>query len=115
MLKNIVILCQDPNRLVIRKNLRIEHTVIFSIVFLCGILLPLVFKALRQERLFGSYGVSECSLISNDYSGSSRWVTYYRCFDKKASDIEAVCTNGITLLYGSRHRKDDEEPKVKSI
>lgn len=47
------------------------------------------------------------------YSGGSRWVTYYRCFDNKASDVEVVCADGITLLYGSRHRQDEEEPKVK--
>ncbi len=50
------------------------------------------------------------------YSGGSRWVTYYHCFDTKASDIEVLCMqDGVTLLYGTNKNRDEgQPPEVKS-
>ncbi len=49
------------------------------------------------------------------YSGGSRWVTYYRAFDGHVKDIEVVCEgDGVTLLYGTKNRRDDEPPKIKA-
>ena len=48
------------------------------------------------------------------YSGGSRWVTYYHCFDNYTYEIEVQCQgDGVTLLYGTKYREDDEPPKVK--
>ncbi|MBQ7307433.1 MAG: hypothetical protein IJW82_02795 [Clostridia bacterium] len=48
------------------------------------------------------------------YSGNSRWVTYYRCFDNDTQEIEVKCLeDNVTLLYGTLNRKDDELPKIK--
>ena len=65
--------------------------------------------AVRKEEVCESGGFDRYPY----YSGGSRWVTYYRCFDNEAADIEVDCSDGVTLLYGSRHRKDNEPPKVK--
>lgn len=48
------------------------------------------------------------------YSGNSRWVTYYRCFDNETSYIEVKCLeDNVTLLYGTKNRNNDELPKIK--
>ena len=65
--------------------------------------------AVRKEEVCESGGFDRYPY----YSGGSRWVTYYRCFDNEAADIEVDCSDGVTLLYGSRHRKDNEPPKIK--
>ena len=69
-----------------------------------------VIAAVRKEEVCESDGFDRYPY----YSGGSRWVTYYRCFDNKASDIEVECADGVTLLYGARNRKEDEPPKIKA-
>ena len=66
--------------------------------------------AVREEEVLESDGFDRYPY----YSGNSCWVTYYRAFDNDASDLEVVCADGVTLLYGARHRKDAEPPKVKA-
>lgn len=46
------------------------------------------------------------------YSGNSAWVTKYFAFDTDTESITVNCTDGVTLLYGSENRKEDEPPKI---
>ena len=63
----------------------------------------------REESVYESYGYDR----SPYYSGGSSWVTRYHCFDSSSNSIEVLCeSDGVTLLYGKRHRRDNEEPKV---
>ena len=66
--------------------------------------------AIKKEEVLESDGFDHYPY----YSGGSRWVTYYRCFDDHTSNIEVVCTDGVTLLYGRKHRREDAAPKIKT-
>ena len=70
------------------------------------------FKALAtvcKEEVYESDGFDRYPY----YSGGSRRVTRYHCFDTSVRWIHVYCTeDGVTLLYGTSYRSDDKEPKV---
>lgn len=64
----------------------------------------------REESVYESDGFDRYPY----YSGGSRWVTHYHCFDSSTEYVEVYCeADGVTLLYGTRNRRDNEEPKIK--
>lgn len=52
MTKSTLKVIHRENKITIRKCVELSHFIIFSIVFLCGILLPIVFDQLRSHSLF---------------------------------------------------------------
>lgn len=66
--------------------------------------------AVKTESVYESDGFDRYPY----YSGGGRWVTYHRCFDDYMPHIEVKCLeDGVTLLYGTHNRKNDEPPKIK--
>ena len=65
---------------------------------------------IREEQEYVSDGYDHYPY----YSGNSGWVSKYYCFDGIADTVEVYCEeDGVTLLYGTRHRTDGNPPKVK--
>ena len=65
---------------------------------------------IREESVYESDGFDRYPY----YSGNSAWVTHYYCFDGLAQSVEVYCKeDGVTLLYGTHHRRDGEPPKIK--
>ena len=65
--------------------------------------------AIREESVCATDGFDRAPY----YSGNSAWVKICRCFDGIADSVEVYCEeDGVTLLYGTRHRASDAPPKI---
>lgn len=66
---------------------------------------------IREESVYESHGYDR----SPYYSGGSSRVTRYHCFDSSSNSIEVLCeSDGVTLLYGKRHRSDNEDQRSRN-
>ena len=65
----------------------------------------------QKERVYETDGYDKYPY----YSGNSGWITYYYSFDGgNVREIEVLCEkDGVTLLYGILHRREDAAPKIK--
>ena len=57
MKKSKLNIIQNENKITIKKKLDVSNCVIFSVVFLAGILLPIIFGKLRDVPLFWERGL----------------------------------------------------------
>ena len=70
----------------------------------------LILAKIREEQKLVSDGFDRAPY----YSGNSGWSSTYHCFDGFADTVEVYCEeDGVTLLYGTRYRRDGNPPKVK--